>query len=139
MTVDRIGTLRQRSFVSGDQSSTCLADGGLNALISQVAKSGNLQAADENGMALIHHAACHGNLTLIRKLHSLGADLNLSDGGSPPWRPIHYAIFHRQPAAEQVLRALGVPAPLPIVHRVAQTLPGEHGRPVLTIQLRRPG
>lgn len=135
MAVDRLKLSRAKHPHVGEQGIAPVAGGELNTLISQVAKSGNLQAKDQDGLALIHHAACRGDLPLLRKLHELGADMNQFDNGNPPWRPIHYAIFHRQAEAEQVLRTFGVQAPPSIVNRVAQTLQGERERHVLTIRL----
>lgn len=112
------------SYFHDDQSSIVgelivrSAGGDLAALERQLASKPNIDALDEDGMALIHYAACQGNVQLIQALWRSGADLNLPDDGSPPWKPIQYAIFHRHHEAEQSLVELGAKAPLPIVKRV---------------------
>ena len=94
------------------------ANGDSNALEQYVSINGNVDARDEDGLALIHYAACHGNIQLIHDLRRHGADLNLLDTGSPPWKPVHYAIFHRRHEAEEVLKELGVAVPIPMLKRV---------------------
>ena len=115
MAVSDLAYLRIGSPLSREQLFTGIADGNLAALELHLATAGDVDAKDEDGMALIHYAACHGNIPLIRKLWEYGADINLLDGSSPPWKPIHYAIFHRKHEAENELRKLGAEVSLPIL------------------------
>ena len=137
MALDRSGLLGRKNSFAREQLFVDAASGKVDVLDLYIARFGDLDSKDEDGLALIHHAACHGNIAFIRQLKERGADLNLLDGGSPPWKPIHYAIFHRQHAAEQVLRTLGAEVPLPILQRVAferlRETPGEReAKAVLT-------
>ena len=111
------------NVVSRKQLFTRAANGNLAALERYLVNSGNIDAKDDDGLALIHHAACHGDVPLIRRLCKHGADMNLLDNGTPPWKPIHYAIFHRKQETEQVLRTLGGEAPIPLLKRIALEKP----------------
>ena len=66
--VNRLEIIRDRGTGFDGQSSACTAKGDLNTLVFHVAKCGNLNAIDEDGLALIHYAACRGDLSLVRKL-----------------------------------------------------------------------
>ena len=99
------------------------ADGNLVALEQYLINGGSINAKNEDGLALVHFAACNGNVPLIRKLREHGADMNLLDDGAPAWKPIHYAIFHRRHEAEEILRTLGAEAPLPILKRSVRENP----------------
>ena len=139
MAVDRLSLYKARHPLSREQWFTGSANGNLFALARHTARNGNSDAKDEDGLALIHYAACHGDLSLIRQLWEQGANMNLPDDGSPPWKPIHYAIFHRQAEAEKVLKTFGVEAPLPVLNRIieekSRKVRPEYGAHVLTISL----
>ena len=123
MLVDGAKVLSKKNSFSREQLFVRAAWGDLTALQFYLANGGDIDDKDEDGLALIHYAACHGNVPLIRKLREHGADMNLREDGTPPWKPIHYAIFHQKHEAEQVLRALGAEVPLPILKRIAQEKP----------------
>lgn len=116
-------SLRKNRLYSSEQAVAFTANANLAELEIHLANVGNLDRKDEDGLAWIHYAACYGDMPLIRRLREAGADMNLLDGGSPPWKPIHYAIFHRQHEAEQVLRTLGAEVPLPILKRIVHETP----------------
>lgn len=115
--------LGKQNSVSCEKLFVRAAAGDLAASEHYLAIGGNIDRKDEDGLALIHYAACHGNIALIRELREHGADMNLLDDGSPPWKPIHYAIFHRKHEAEEVLRTFGAEVPLPILKRIALEKP----------------
>ena len=94
------------------------AGGDNDALNNYLMRNGNINRRDGDGMSLMHYAACNGSIRLIHQLKQYGAEVNLPDEGSPAWKPVHYAIFHRQHDAEKLLIELGAQAPLPLVKRV---------------------
>lgn len=120
MAVDDWLVLTKDDLVARKRLFASAATGNLAALERYIANNGNINSKDEYGLALIHYAACHGNVTLIRKLRVHGADMNLLDDGAPPWKPIHYAIFHRKDEDDEALKTLGAEVPLPILKRLSQ-------------------
>lgn len=123
MVADNIELFRTSYAVSHKRSFTSAAAGNLADLECYLASGGNINGRDEDGLALIHYAACHGDVLLIRRLSEHGADMNLLDGGAPAWKPIHYAIYHRKHEAEEILRTFGAEMPLPILKRIASEKP----------------
>ena len=120
MLVDGAKASSKKYSFSREQLFLRAARGDLAALEFYLIDGGRIDSKDEDGLGLIHYAACYGDVPLINKLREHGADMNLREDGTPPWKPIHYAIFHRKHEAEQVLRALGAEVPLPILKRIAQ-------------------
>lgn len=123
MVTNSLEHFRTNDVVSHKRLFVNAAAGNLTALERYLAKDGNIDGRDKDGLALIHYAACHGNIPLIRKLYEHGADMNLHDGGTPAWKPIHYAILHRKQEAEEILRTFGAQVPLPILKRIALEKP----------------
>ena len=118
MVADSSIYFQEKEFLSLKQLFTRAANGDENALARYVSSNGDLNSRDEDGMGLIHYAACRGDVHAIHQLRQHGADIHLRDEGQPPWKPMHYAIFHRKPHAEKLLIELGAQAPLPILKQI---------------------